>query len=225
MRGAAAAGLAVAVVIGLAACGSSDDDGGGDASGTQIPVATTSAPSGVEPVQVTSPAGGGGGGEGTTPAEVGAVLLGTAVATVSGGENPAGQSGDVERRGQECTGVGTLAGLEPGASVAVRDAATGASLGTGIVEATTAQQIKDSSDGSPPEWDCRFPFRVALSAPATDVAVQIAGLPELFGTIDDGQLTLVVPNDVTTPKPPPEDTLPEVSEPEVSVLDLNLPDY
>ena len=168
MRRAGAAGVAVVVVIGLAACGSSDDDDG-ESSGTQVSVATTSAPPGVEPVQVTPappPAGGGGGGEGTTtaPPEVGAVLLGTAVATVSGGEDPLGQSGDVERRDQECKGVGTLTGLEAGAPVAVRDVATGASVGAGIVEATTATQIKDSSDGSPPEWDCHFPFRVALSA-------------------------------------------------------------
>ena len=224
MRRAGAAGVAVAVVISLAACGSSDDDGG-DAAPTQVPVETLTAP------QVTAapppPAGGGGGGEATTtaPAEVGAVLLGTAVATVSGGDDPSEQTGDVERVGQECTGVGTLAGLQAGAPVAVRDQATGATIGAGTVEATSAVRIPDGADGRA-RWDCSFPFRVELSAPATDVAVQIAGLPELLGTIDDGALTLVVPNDVTSPKPtPPEDSLPVVSEPEDSALELSLPDY
>ena len=128
MRRAGTAGVAVVVVIGLAACGSSDDDDG-DASGTQLPVETASAPSAVEPAEVTvapgptaAGGGGGGGGEDTTPApEVGAVLLGTAVATVSGGDIPDEQTGDVKREDQRCYGVGTLAGLEVGAPVAVRD--------------------------------------------------------------------------------------------------------
>jgi hypothetical protein len=214
MRRAGAAGV-VAVVIGLAACGSSDD-GDGDAVGTQAPVATASS---VAPTAApaTSPAGGGGGGGGTTtPPEVGAVLLGTAVATVSGGDNPREQTGDVERVDQRCYGVGTLVGLAEGSPVAVRDLATGASLGAGFVEATSAVRLPESADGRA-RWDCSFPFRVELSAPATDVAVQIAGLPELLGTIVDGHLTVVVPNDVTSPKPPPpEDSQPDVSDPDVS---------
>ena len=58
------------------------------------------------------------------------------------------------------------------------------------------------------------------------MAVQIAGLPELLGAVEDGALVLVVPNDVTTPKPSlPEDSLPDVSEPEVSEPEINYPGY
>ena len=206
----------VAALLALAACSSSRDDGATDATASEVPTRSSSAPS--EPVE-----GGGGEAPSTAPPEVGAVLLGTAVATVSGGDDPREQSGDVERRGQECRGVGTLEGLAAGAPVIVRDAASSEEIGRGVVESTSALQISDSDEGDPPVWDCSFHFRLQLTAPATDVAVQIADLPELFGTVADGSLELVVPNDVTTPKPPP--SIPEGTLPQGSVPELSLPEY
>ena len=63
-------------------------------------------------------------------------------------------------------------------------------------------------------WDCTFQLRIELTATAGEVAVQIAGLPELIGDAADGNLSLIIPNDVTTTS---EVSLPQVSEPELSL--------
>lgn len=204
---------ALATTALLMACGSAGGDEDSDAAASTVAPssASTSSPT---PSSPTPGVGSGGVGATTVPPDVGSVVIGTAVAVVPGGDTFAEQSGDVERRPDgECLGHATLSGLEAGAVFTVRDLATSEVIGAGTIESTSAEQVGDEL---PPNWECRFHLRVELTRPAAEVGIQIEGLPEWPGTLDGGELRVVIPNEVTSPKEPGVDSTEVSSSTEVS---------
>lgn len=210
--------LAVAAAAG---CGSSDDsagneseddtaqgaeqDTGADADqGTGDDGSTGDADSGDE--QTDGPAD-------ATPPVVGTFVEGRAVATVSGTPNePDEQSGDVKRIDQNCFGAESMSGLEAGASVTILDGSSGEAIGAGEVESTSATEISDGSDGSPPVWECSFHIAASISRTAESIQVQVGDLEpwDVQGSFDDFVTSVPSSGGSSVDTTPTESTEPSV---------------
>ena len=140
----------------------------------------------------------------TTPGEVGTVVTGRAVATVSGSpEDRDQQSGDVTHdNGEDCEGEDSLSGLEEGAAVTILDASSGEVVGTGTIESTFAVEI-NASAGNPPLWECSFDIRATLTGTPDAVRVQVADLEpwDVTGTPTDFQIAVPVDGSTGTTEP------------------------
>lgn len=199
----AAVTAAALVVVASAGCGSSDDAADVADQDEEVAQDDTSPDATQESGGDGSGGDDGGGDDGTggdegsggdegqtevTPGEVGTVVAGRAVATVSGTPNePDQQSGDVTRVDQDCRGRDSMTGLEAGAAVTILDASTGEVVGTGEVDRTSATELSDGSDGNLPVWECYFHIAATATRSPDSIRVQVAGLApwDVTGSIDD----------------------------------------